>query len=168
MQCRCVYLKKIGCYSYEWMECAANMLQFTRRSWLKAPLCTNLTLSLSATKRKTQKLTRTVYTKAHSMVWTVLQIENYTQWPYITVYRKFWSTHEKDINTHRKRSAIIYASSCSCESSFGEKPREMQRFLRSSGNSVTTTMFSGWNRIWNKNSAFQSWITASCDEEKIK
>ena len=107
-------------------------------------------------KKHTQKLTRPIYTKAHSMVFTALGIENYTQRPYITVYIKFWSTREKDINTRRKGSAIIYASSCSCECSLGEKPREMQRFLRSSGNSVTTTMFSGWNRIWNKNSAFQS------------
>ena len=82
-----------------------------------------------------------------------------------TVYRKFWSTHEKT-STHIKDLLSFYASSCSCESSFGGRPREMQRFLRSSGNLGTTTMLYGWNRIWNKNSAFHSSTTASCDEAK--
>ena len=70
---------------------------------------------------------------------------------------KFSETHQTDL-------LWFYASSCSCESGLGGRPSDLHMFFSSSGNSLGSTMFSGWNRIWNRNSAFQSAISASCDQ----
>src|ERR1041385_961365 len=76
-----------------------------------------------------------------------------------TIYNEVSKTHQTGL-------LLFYASSCSCESGLAERPRDLHIFFSSSGNSLGRTMFSGWNRIWNRNSAFQSAISASCDQSK--
>ena len=64
------------------------------------------------------------------------------------------------------RSAVVLCLLVLLRVRFGRETKCLAHVFSSSGNSLGSIMLSGWNRIWDRHSAFQFATSLSCSQKK--